>query len=91
MNAYNTSTVTIIGTFTFAPGDYMDGSFLDGESLTGELADGTATNNTFYISSSGKVTLQAIPEPSSFVVFGIGACGLVRVRRRCTERQRSTA
>ena len=86
------ASVTIIGTFdSFAYGDYTDGSPLDHQFLTGELADGTAINNLVSISHSGMVTLQAIPEPYSFAVFGIGACGLVLVRRRRTGRQRSAA
>ena len=90
--AIDYSTLTIIGSgFNFSYGDYTDGSSLDDQLLTGELADGTAINNLVSISHSGTVTLQAIPEPSCFAVFGIGACGLVLLRRRRTGRQRSAA
>ena len=90
--AFDNSTLTIIGTFdSFAYGDYTDGDSLDDQFLTGEVLDGTPINNTVKILNSGTVTLQAIPEPSCFAVFGIGACGLVLVRRRRTATQRSAA
>jgi len=84
--------LTIIGSgFKFSYGDYSDGSLLDDQLLTGELLDGTNINNTVLILNSATVTLQAIPEPPCFAVFGIGSCGLVLVRRRRTATQISTA
>ena len=77
--------------FNYAYGVYTDGDSLDDQLLTGELLDGTAINNEVYIYSSGTVTLQAIPEPSPFAVFGSGTCGLVLVRRRRTATQSSAA
>ena len=67
------------------------GSLVSDQCLTGEFLDGTNINNTVLILNSATVTLQAIPEPSCFAVFGIGACGLVLVRRRRTATQRSAA
>ena len=81
LTAHDDRTLTIIADFNFAPGDYLDGSLLDWGILTGELLDGTPINNTVKILNSATVTLQAIPEPSSFAVFGIGACGLVLARK----------
>ena len=92
LKALDNGTLTIIGTFdSFAYDDYTDGDSLDGQLLTGELLDGTDISNQVHIYESATVTLQAIPEPSCFALFGIGACGLVLVRRRRTATQRSPA
>ena len=68
------STLTILGTFNFAYGDYVDGGPLDGQTLTGFLADGTAINNPVWIYASATVTLQqAVPEPSIVLLLVLGA------------------
>ena len=65
------------------------------------IADVTlgATDTQFTLTRTGGAGAQinaavlssavSVPEPSSLAVFGIGACGLVLVRRRRTGRQRS--
>jgi hypothetical protein len=80
--------LTILGTFNFAYGDYVDGGPLDGQTLTGFLADGTAINNPVWIYTSATVTLQqAVPEPSTrlLFLFGLAGRGLARSQRRTTH------
>ena len=86
LEVYHDSRMTIFGTgFNFADGDYGPGSWTAGTTLTGTLADGTPFSNSVSINNFAKVTLTtiAVPEPSSFVLLGIGTAGLCsRVRRR---------
>ena len=90
--ALENTRLTIIGSgFNFDYGDYGSPDSLANEILTGTLLDGTAINNQVWILHSGTVTLAAVPEPSSFAVFGSAACGLILVRRRRTGSQRSAA
>ena len=91
----NDSTLTIFGTeFNFAYGDYFDDDSLDRKTLTGILADGTEFSNKVKIGGSSRVRLaapataaaaNAVPEPSSIAMFGIGALGLLGYSRRRRE------
>ena len=86
IDADHDSTMSIIGSdFNFAYGDYVDGGPLDLQVLTGTLADGTPINNLVWIGLAATVTL-AVPEPSTFMAFVSGLCGILgfgyRQRRR---------
>ena len=80
--AWDNSTLTFIGSgFNFGYGDYVDGGPLEEQTLTGSLADGTAINNTVWISSTATVTLAGIPEPATAALVLLGAGGLMFRRR----------
>ncbi|MDP7105318.1 MAG: hypothetical protein QGH54_16890, partial [SAR202 cluster bacterium] len=60
IEAIDDSTITFIGSFGFAYGDYVDGGLLDDDTLlTGTLADGTAISNIVNIEDSATITLAA--------------------------------
>jgi len=86
LRALGSSTLTIIGSdFNFAYGDYFVGGPLDAQTLTGLLADGTAIDNTMWISSTATLTLAApsaaVPEPATAALVLLGAGGLMCRRR----------
>jgi MYXO-CTERM domain-containing protein len=83
VSAWDYSTLTILGIFNYAYGDYFDLGSLDGANLTGTLADGTAISNQVNIHNSGTVTLAApVPEPASLLLALLGLALLPRRRRR---------
>ncbi len=93
IEAIDDSTITFIGSFGFAYGDYVDGGLLDDDTLlTGTLADGTAISNIVNIEDSATITLAApaggggggvvvVPEPATAALVLLGAGGLICRRR----------
>lgn len=53
------------------------------QTITGTLADGTPINASYlYQSLTGQINLITVPEPSTLILCGLSAIGLVAIARR---------
>ncbi len=69
------------GNILLAAGDYSLQIFTATSTSVASLEDGSASGSG-YTYSNWSVTAQAVPEPATMAVFGLGAAALVRRRRR---------